>query len=87
MNDFQKQIAFIMELDQIKKIGRQTYLADGSQKENDAEHSWHLALMAFVLADYAKEEIDILKTMKMVLLHDVVEIDAGGRIPCALGRV
>lgn len=77
MNDFQKQIAFIMELDQIKKIGRQTYLADGSRKENDAEHSWHLALMAFVLADYAKEEIDILKTMKMVLLHDVVEIDAG----------
>ena len=77
MNDFQKQIAFIMELDKIKKIGRQTYLADGIRKENDAEHSWHLALMAFVLADYAKEEIDVLKTMKMVLLHDVVEIDAG----------
>ena len=45
-----------MELDKIKKIGRQTYLADGSRKENDAEHSWHLALMAFVLADYANEE-------------------------------
>lgn len=77
MTDFEKQIAFIMELDQIKKIGRQTYLADASRKENDAEHSWHLALMTFVLSDYAKEEIDVLKTMKMVLLHDVVEIDAG----------
>ena len=77
MTDFEKQIAFIMELDKIKKIGRQTYLSDGSRKENDAEHSWHLALMAFVFADYANEPIDVLKTMKMVLLHDVIEIDAG----------
>ena len=77
MTDFEKQISFIMELDKIKKITRQTYLADGSRKENDAEHSWHLALMTFVLADYANEPIDVLKTMKMVLLHDVIEIDAG----------
>lgn len=77
MTDFEKQLAFIMELDKIKKIGRQTYLSDASRKENDAEHSWHLALMAFVLADYANEKIDVLKTMKMVLLHDVIEIDAG----------
>lgn len=76
-SDFEKQIAFIMELDKIKQIGRQTYLADGSRKENDAEHSWHLALMCFVLAEYANEPIDVLKTMKMVLLHDVIEIDAG----------
>lgn len=75
--DFQKQIEFILELDKIKHIGRQTYLCDGSRKENDAEHSWHLALMCFVLADYANEPIDVLKTMKMVLLHDVIEIDAG----------
>ena len=75
MTDFEKQISFIMELDKIKKITRQTYLSDGSRKENDAEHSWHLALMAFVLADYANEPIDVLKTMKMVLLHDVIEID------------
>lgn len=75
--DFEKQISFIMELDKIKQIGRQTYLSDASRKENDAEHSWHLALMAFVLADYANEKIDVLKTMKMVLLHDVIEIDAG----------
>ena len=77
MTDFEKQMAFIMELDKIKKITRQTYLSDGSRKENDAEHSWHLALMAFVFADYANEKIDVLKTMKMVLLHDVIEIDAG----------
>lgn len=77
MTDFEKQISFIMELDKIKKITRQTYLSDGSRKENDAEHSWHLALMAFVLADYANEPIDVLKTIKMVLLHDVIEIDAG----------
>ena len=77
MTDFEKQISFIMELDKIKKITRQTYLSDGSRKENDAEHSWHLALMTFVLADYANEPVDVLKTMKMVLLHDVIEIDAG----------
>ena len=77
MTDFEKQIQFIMELDKIKKIGRQTYLSDASRKENDAEHSWHLALMAFVFADYSNEPIDVLKTMKMVLLHDVIEIDAG----------
>ena len=77
MTDFEKQIQFTMELDKIKKIGRQTYLSDASRKENDAEHSWHLALMAFVLADYSNEPIDVLKTMKMVLLHDVIEIDAG----------
>mgnify|MGYP004601056929 FL=1 len=76
-NDFEKQISFILELDKIKHITRQTYLCDGSRKENDAEHSWHLALMCFVLADYANEPIDVLKTMKMVLLHDVIEIDAG----------
>ena len=72
-----KQLDFILEADKVKNIMRQTYLADGKRKENDAEHSWHLALMAFVLADYANEPIDVLKTMKMVLLHDVIEIDAG----------
>ncbi len=77
MTDFEKQIAFILELDRIKNVMRQTYLSDGRRKENDAEHSWHLALMAFVLADYASEPVDVLKSMKMVLLHDVIEIDAG----------
>lgn len=73
----QQQIDFILEMDKIKNIVRQTYLADGGRKENDAEHSWHLALMCFTLAEYANEPVDVLKTMKMVLLHDVVEIDAG----------
>lgn len=77
MNDFEKQMSFILELDKIKKITRQTYLSDSSRLENDAEHSWHLALMAFALAEYSDEPVDILKTVKMVLLHDVVEIDAG----------
>lgn len=75
--DLEKQLSFIMELDKIKKITRQTYLSDGSRKENDAEHSWHLAVMCFVLSEYSNEPIDVLKTMKMVLMHDVIEIDAG----------
>ncbi|MBR6653529.1 MAG: HD domain-containing protein [Oscillospiraceae bacterium] len=70
-------MAFIEEVDKIKQIGRQNYLADGSRKENDAEHSWHLALMTMLLSEYANEKIDVLKTMGMVLIHDIVEIDAG----------
>lgn len=73
----QKQLAFIMELDKIKKIGRQTYLSDASRKENDAEHSWHLAVMAILLAEQSNEKIDVMKTVTMLLIHDVVEIDAG----------
>jgi putative hydrolase of HD superfamily len=72
-----KQMEFILEIDKAKNIFRQTYLTDGNRKENDAEHSWHLAIMAFVLAEYFEEEIDVLKVMKMVLMHDIVEIDAG----------
>ncbi len=77
MDTLERQIRFLLELDKQKEIGRQTYLADGSRKEGDAEHAWHMAIMAFVLADYANEKIDVLKTIKMALLHDVVEIDAG----------
>ena len=77
MNRLEKQMAFIEEVDKIKLIGRQNYLADGSRKENDAEHSWHLALMTMLLSEYSNEEIDVLKTMGMVLIHDIVEIDAG----------
>lgn len=72
-----KQMDFILEVDKIKNIGRQTYLSDGKRKENDAEHSWHVALMAFLLKEYANEEVDVLKVMTMVLVHDIVEIDAG----------
>lgn len=73
----ERQINFIREMDKEKFIGRQTYLSDGQRKENDAEHAWHLALMTLLLSEYANEKIDVLKTMTMVLFHDVVEIDAG----------
>ena len=77
MERFMQQLNFLLEMDKLKSIVRQTYLADGSRKENDAEHSWHLAMMVFLLAEYSNEPIDVLKTMKMVMLHDVIEIDAG----------
>lgn len=72
-----KQFHFIRKIDKEKFIGRQTYLSDGIRKENDAEHAWHLALMTILLGEYANEPIDILKTVTMVLIHDIVEIDAG----------
>lgn len=72
-----KQMDFIIEVDKVKNIVRQTYLADGKRKENDAEHSWHLALMAVLLKEYAREEIDLSRVIPMVLIHDLVEIDAG----------
>lgn len=72
-----KQLEFIVEVDKIKNIGRQTYLSDGKRKENDAEHSWQIALMAFLLNEYANDGVDVLKVMTMVLIHDIVEIDAG----------
>ena len=72
-----KQLDFILEADKVKNIMRQTYLADGKRKENDAEHSWHLALMAVLLKEYASEEVDLSKVIPMVLIHDLVEIDAG----------
>lgn len=77
MTRLEQQIQFLVEIDKVKNIFRQTYLADGKRKENDAEHSWHIALMAFVLKEYVKEPIDVMKVMLMVLIHDLVEIDAG----------
>lgn len=74
---FQKQLGFIKEIDKEKQIFRQTYVSDATRKENDAEHAWHMAIMAFLLSEYANEEIDVLKTIRMILIHDVVEIDAG----------
>ncbi len=72
-----KQFDFMREIDKEKQINRQTYIADASRKENDAEHAWHAAVMAVLLSEYANEEIDVLKTVTMLLLHDIVEIDAG----------
>jgi len=72
-----KQFEFIKEIDKEKFIGRQTYLSDADRKENDAEHAWHMAIMTILLSEYANEEIDVLKTLTMLLIHDLVEIDAG----------
>lgn len=72
-----QQINFIKEIDKIKYIQRKTKLFNSERNENDAEHSWHLAMMAIVLAEHADVPIDILKVLKMVLIHDIVEIDAG----------
>lgn len=74
---FKKQLDFVLELDKLKYIERQSYVADGSRHENDSEHSWHLAFMAMLLAEYANEPVNVLHVIKMVLIHDVVEIDAG----------
>ena len=73
----EKQIAFILEVDKEKNIFRQTHIHDYARQENDAEHAWHMALMIYLLKEYANEEIDLAKTMMMALIHDVVEIDAG----------
>lgn len=75
--DLLNQIAFIKEIDKVKYIQRKTKLFNSDRNENDAEHSWHLALMAIVLAEHSDEPIDVLKVVKMVLIHDIVEIDAG----------
>jgi putative hydrolase of HD superfamily len=72
-----QQIQFIVELDQLKQVLRQTSLVDGSRRENSAEHSWHLTVMALVLGEYAPPEIDLLRVLKMLVVHDVVEIRAG----------
>lgn len=77
MTRLEQQIKFILEIDKVKNIFRQTYLADGNRKENDAEHSWHMALMAILLKEYAEEEVDVLRVITMILIHDLVEIDAG----------
>lgn len=72
-----RQIEFLAELDKLKQVFRQTYLLDVSRMENDAEHSWHFALAAMVLAEYAEEPIDVGRVLRMALVHDIVEIDAG----------
>ena len=74
---FEKQIAFIMEADKEKNILRQTHLSGHGRQENDAEHAWHMAMMIYLLREYANEPVDLAKTMMMALIHDIVEIDAG----------
>jgi len=71
------QLRFVLEIDKLKSVLRRTSILDRSRRENSAEHSWHLAIMAIVLAEYAPESLDLGRTLKMVLVHDLVEIDAG----------
>ena len=77
MKRLDQQVNFCKEIDKEKFIKRQTYRTDGKTKENDAEHAWHMAIMAILLSEYANEEIDVLRTVTMLLIHDLVEIDAG----------
>ena len=72
-----KQLAFALEIDKEKNVFRQTSLSGHGRKENDAEHAWHMAIMAYLLREYANEDVDIAKVMLMCLIHDIVEIDAG----------
>lgn len=72
-----RQFDFIREIDKEKRIVRETYLTGAARKETDAEHAWHMAVMTVLLAEYAEEKIDVLKTVTMLLIHDLVEIDAG----------
>ncbi|WP_317437227.1 HD domain-containing protein [Thomasclavelia spiroformis] len=74
---FEKQLAFILEIDKEKNIFRQTHLSNHGRQENDAEHAWHMAIMIYLLKEYANEQFDIAKAMMMALIHDIVEIDAG----------
>lgn len=81
MERLEKQIEFIVEIDKLKQVYRQTVLIDGSRNENDAEHSWHLSMLALLLSEYANEEnLNLLQVIKMILIHDLVEIDAGDTI-------
>ena len=73
----EKQLGFSLEIDKAKNIFRQTHLSGHGRNENDAEHSWHIALMAYLLREYANEPVDITRVMVMCLIHDIVEIDAG----------
>ena len=74
---FKKQLCFILEIDKEKEIYRQTHLTEYKRQENDAEHAWHMAVMIYLLKEYANEEFDVAKAMMMALTHDIVEIDAG----------
>lgn len=72
-----KEIEFIIELDKMKNIFRQTSIIDKSRRENDAEHSWHVAIMSIILSEYADDDIEVYRVMKMLLVHDLIEIYAG----------
>jgi putative hydrolase of HD superfamily len=75
--DFGRRIDFLLEIDKLKSVLRRTRLVDGSRYENTAEHSWHLAMLVMILAPHARPEVDVFRAMKLLVVHDLVEIDAG----------
>lgn len=77
MDQLAQQLSFIIEIDKLKTVLRQTLLCDSSRRENSAEHSWHLAMMASVLTEYARGPVDLNRVIRMLLVHDLVEVDAG----------
>jgi putative hydrolases of HD superfamily len=72
-----QQLDFLMEIDRLKSVNRQTLITDGTRRENTAEHSWHLAMFALILAEHANDEVDLFHVLSLCLVHDIVEIDAG----------
>jgi hypothetical protein len=77
LDHLMQQLNFIVEIDKLKEIIRRTYITSAQRRENSAEHSWHLAMMAIVLAEHANQAVELLRVLKMLLIHDIVEIDAG----------
>ncbi len=77
MQKLQQQIQFLVEVDKLKEVYRRSYILNRSRNENDAEHSWHISLMAMILFEYADDDVNLLHVLKMLLIHDIVEIDAG----------
>jgi putative hydrolase of HD superfamily len=77
MDRLLQQMRFILEIDKLKTIRRRNHISDGSRVENDAEHSWYVAIMATLLAEHANEAVDVFRVVRMALIHDLVEIDAG----------
>lgn len=77
LSRLEQQMSFVMEVDKLKRVERQTLIVDGSRRENSAEHSWHIALMALLLSEHVDQQVDLLKVVKMLLIHDIIEIDAG----------
>ena len=78
MSDLSQQLEFVLELDRLKAVYRQTFVKpDGNRNENSAEHSWHISMMANILQEYAEDGVSLLRVNNMLLIHDIVEIDAG----------
>ncbi len=73
----ERQIGFILEIDRLKSVVRRSYLLSGERREDSAEHSWHVAVMALLLSEYAEAPVDVARVVKMLLVHDIVEVDAG----------